>query len=172
MWSDVHKQSIGGSKKRDSTLAELDNFEVAAVERMFWQRARKEIVQHNTNSSRESTASQPTLPSSSHNETSMPATSGQQKVKDEPMQQTPTKVKDPEYDRSMQSLIVQIHKASGEWFRKAREYTISVLKSKQNPTTKGCKFEGSGEGCKLFGRLGRRGSIVRNAHRSYTPTTS
>ena len=49
--------------------------------------------------------------------------------------------KDPEHDRTMASLIVQIHKVTGELHRKNREYSLQVMKSKNNPMTAGSTVE-------------------------------
>ena len=49
--------------------------------------------------------------------------------------------KDPEYDRTMTALIVQIHKVTGELHRKNREYSLQVMKSKSNPMTAGSTVE-------------------------------
>ena len=47
----------------------------------------------------------------------------------------------PEYDKSMTALIVQVHKCQAELTRKSREYEIVLIKSQQNEFTKDSKVE-------------------------------
>ena len=48
---------------------------------------------------------------------------------------------DPEYKTNVQNLIVSVHKAAGEWFKKSREFSLAVVKSESQPLTKGGHLE-------------------------------
>ena len=135
---------VTGTRKRDSSVAELENFESVASEDMPWKGQIAEVP----SGSHEPMSK---LPSSSCNAAirqQLSPSKVQSQVKYEP-QPSPAKFNkvDPEYENTMNAVIVSIHKASGEWHRKHREYAIAVVKSKQHETTKDSKVEKALEGC-------------------------
>ena len=157
VWNDKHKTEIGGSKKRDSTQAELESFERTAADAMPWKRMPPD--EHIGSSSHALTPPRSQSPNNTdHKQEHSSGETHQDKrsavqgqpVKPEP-QPSPSKdckeQKDPEYESTMNSLISSIHKVSGEWHRKSREYSIAVIRSKQNQTTQGSKVEHGLEVC-------------------------
>ena len=148
VWSDKHKQSIGGTQKRNASLEEWGEFETLVDQHAApWKRPRLEeppplpvsrpaCMQgfENTQCQQRSSESSGTQPSAVPNVN--------KNVKSETVG-TPLGVitEDPEYERNMNGLVAQIHKTSGEWFRKSREFQLQVLKSAKNEMTAGSKVE-------------------------------
>ena len=140
-WSQNAKGNITGNKKRTAAISELDDFAGLLDSHTPWQQFE------------EPTPSTNMLPDE------QPTTAPQQikRVKNEPVSGTssastrqpchslPSPSPSPkrgdiqmdreEYEKKMTSLIASVHKVSGEWNRKGREFTMAVAKSSCNHLT-------------------------------------
>lgn len=147
-WSTQNSQKIIGEKRRESSQEELDKLSTEVNERLAIKRPKCDEAQFPISKPEDTT----TTTSSDTVEARAPQTPSKIPAQaadactPRPYPSTATELNfedDPDYDKEMQNLCVQIHKISGEWYRKGREFEITLLKSNTHALTRGCPLETS-----------------------------
>ena len=151
VWSANHNEKLCGTKKKDVDGKEIDAFSKAIAGHMPWQDGSQTVVRDTNvaSSSRACLDDAPKSPSYPIKASPSPSPSPPlaARVKREGgtasyiPQVEPAPNADPEYNEAVSQLVVSIHKTAGEWFRKSREYGITVLKSASHDVTKGSNLE-------------------------------
>ena len=140
-WSEHLKGSIHMSKKRKADEAELDMLQNTVGKALPWKQTaptptppvKKIKTEENIGSMRE-------LPSPSPSPTKYSAMGGHAE-KPHLSAQTELAMDKEEYDKKMGAVVLLIHKVSGEWHRKGKEFNIAVAKASVSPLTKGSAVE-------------------------------
>ena len=143
VWSEHLKGSIHMSKKRKADEAELDMLQNTVGKALPWKQTaptptpsvKKIKTEEHTGGMQELPS-----PSPSPSPTKYPAMGGHAE-KQQLSAQTELAMDKEEYDKKMGAVVLLIHKVSGEWHRKGKEFNIAVAKSSTNPLTKGSAVE-------------------------------
>ena len=147
-WSTQNSQKITWEKRRECSQEELDKLSTEVNERLAIKRPSRNEAQFPISKPEDTTTttSSDTVEARAPQTPSKIPTQAADACTPRPYPSNLTELNyedEPDYDKEMQNLCVQIHKISGEWYRKGREFEITLVKSNNHALTRGCPLETS-----------------------------